>query len=55
MREVGVVYRTDILLLGGLYLYWQYTEVSLDTTTSPHVTLPVLSHNYSIAQGCNAV
>ena len=36
-------------------LYWLHTEVSHNTTTSPHVTLPVLSNNYSIAQGCNAV
>ena len=55
MREVGVVYRADILLLGGLHLYWLHTEVSHNTTTSTHVTLIVLSHHYSIAQGYNAV
>ena len=55
MREVGVVYRADILLLGWLHLYWLHTEVSHNTTTSTHVTLTVLSHHYSIAQGCNAV
>ena len=55
MREVGVVYRADILLLGGLHLYWLYTEVSHKSTTSTHVTLTVLSHLDSIAQGCKAV
>ena len=37
MREVGVVYRADILLLGGLHLYWLHTEVSHNSTTSTHV------------------
>ena len=55
MREVGVVYRADKILLGWLHLYWLHTEVSDKTTTSTHVTLIALSHHYSITLGCNAV
>ena len=55
MREVEVVYRADILLLGWLLLYCLHTEVSGNTTTITHVTLIALSHHYSITVGCNTV
>ena len=58
MREVGVVYRIDILLLGGLYLYWQYRELSHDTTTSPHVTsmyYPITTALHKDAKQCNNI
>ena len=48
MREVGVVYRAGILLLGWLHLYWLHTEVSHNTTTSTHVPLTVLSHHSAL-------
>ena len=38
MREVGVVYRTDILLLGGLYLYWLLARGSSPNTCYTHCT-----------------
>ena len=48
MREVGVVYRTDILLLGGLYLYWLLARGSSPNTCYTHCTDSTQSCNITI-------
>ena len=53
MREVGVVYRTDILLLGGLYMYCSYTEVSHNSTLHPCGRAHMLETVSHILQRCH--